>query len=544
MSLSKKTICIVALEHRDYVCVGGLGTFIKNIADELSLRDWNVHVFVLQEIVPRINDVCYEEYDADAHGKRVHVTHYLTAAGVHIHSIDAYGNGVASKEVLNHYQIPADLSNLIAAVYTLSTILGRPQWRNALIVTNDDQTAMLSMLLRMNAPHNNQFLYHIVHNFDESYRLPFTEETLLTICMVAGLDESRMTMALGSGNNGASGGGGGGARSMTEMSLPFTDGWCSVSPTYLQSLLDTHLAHLDTSTRQRGVGICNGIRPMLETDKLDTRRELKKALLERLFEGQGPNQDQDAAIVYTFVGRITYQKGVAELLRGIELFLTQSRKSMPASVIDRVRFLVVGNTNEHEHGYTAECEETAARLTTQFPTNVFCRFGSFYNAEALFQVSDFGLVPSVFEPCGIVQQEFFACGVPVIARDVGGLHDTIRDFRKNRSTGNGFLFERYTDLYELLRTSTYIYANEYELYRRLEANARTSFITVAEMVDEYMNAFQNLPLAYKHQTRLEKKSLAKQRVHGVSSSSSSSDSNTAISNIMNQLQTTAVKHTQ
>ena len=42
--------------------------------------------------------------------------------------------------------------------------------------------------------------------------------------------------------------------------------------------------------------------------------------------------------------------------------------------------------------------------------------------------SDFGLMPSLFEPGGIVQHEFFIAGAPVIAFRTGGLKDTVFEF--------------------------------------------------------------------------------------------------------------------
>ena len=41
---------------------------------------------------------------------------------------------------------------------------------------------------------------------------------------------------------------------------------------------------------------------------------------------------------------------------------------------------------------------------------------------------DFGLMPSLFEPSGIVQQEYFAAGTPVIAFKTGGLKDTVFEY--------------------------------------------------------------------------------------------------------------------
>jgi len=42
--------------------------------------------------------------------------------------------------------------------------------------------------------------------------------------------------------------------------------------------------------------------------------------------------------------------------------------------------------------------------------------------------SDFGLMPSLFEPGGIVQHEYFIASTPVIAFRTGGLKDSVIEF--------------------------------------------------------------------------------------------------------------------
>ena len=65
--------------------------------------------------------------------------------------------------------------------------------------------------------------------------------------------------------------------------------------------------------------------------------------------------------------------------------------------------------------------------------------------------SDFGLMPSLFEPGGIVQHEFFIAGTPVIAFRTGGLKDTVKDDGEISGEGTGFIFNRY-DKKELFQT--------------------------------------------------------------------------------------------
>jgi ADP-glucose type glycogen/starch synthase len=57
--------------------------------------------------------------------------------------------------------------------------------------------------------------------------------------------------------------------------------------------------------------------------------------------------------------------------------------------------------------------------------------------------SDFLLVPSLFEPCGLPQMIGAIYGSLPIVHDTGGLHDTVRHLHPARGTGNGFVFKHY-----------------------------------------------------------------------------------------------------
>ncbi len=57
--------------------------------------------------------------------------------------------------------------------------------------------------------------------------------------------------------------------------------------------------------------------------------------------------------------------------------------------------------------------------------------------------SDFMLIPSLFEPCGLPQMISSIYGSLPIARDTGGLHDTVTPLNVPANTGNGFVFETY-----------------------------------------------------------------------------------------------------
>ena len=62
----------------------------------------------------------------------------------------------------------------------------------------------------------------------------------------------------------------------------------------------------------------------------------------------------------------------------------------------------------------------------------------------IFAGADFVLVPSRFEPCGLVQMYAQRYGALPVARATGGLVDTIVDCDAKLETGTGFLFEEPT----------------------------------------------------------------------------------------------------
>ena len=59
----------------------------------------------------------------------------------------------------------------------------------------------------------------------------------------------------------------------------------------------------------------------------------------------------------------------------------------------------------------------------------------------MLSAADVVLVPSRYEPCGLVQQYAQRYGALPVARATGGLVDTIVDCDAKLETGTGFLFE-------------------------------------------------------------------------------------------------------
>lgn len=64
-------------------------------------------------------------------------------------------------------------------------------------------------------------------------------------------------------------------------------------------------------------------------------------------------------------------------------------------------------------------------------------------ARLAYGASDFVLMPSSFEPCGLPQMIGPIYGALPVAHDTGGIHDTVEHLDVSKDTGNGFLFETF-----------------------------------------------------------------------------------------------------
>jgi starch synthase len=129
--------------------------------------------------------------------------------------------------------------------------------------------------------------------------------------------------------------------------------------------------------------------------------------------------------VFGSLGRIVEQKG-ADLLQA----------ALPPFLEAGARMVVLGS------GEQAARDEWSV-LQKRFPHAVHCTFG-FDDplAHLIYGGSDFFVMPSRYEPCGLTQMAAMAYGSVPIVHGVGGLRDTVKDF--SEAQGTGIVFHRPT----------------------------------------------------------------------------------------------------
>lgn len=131
--------------------------------------------------------------------------------------------------------------------------------------------------------------------------------------------------------------------------------------------------------------------------------------------------DKDSGPLFAVVSRLVQQKG-------IDLTVDVA----DAIVASGGRIVVLGRGE-------AELETSISGLQARYPGRVSVHIGfNELDARRIFAGSDFLLMPSRFEPCGLSQMYAQRFGCLPIARRTGGLADTIEDGI------NGFLFDEAT----------------------------------------------------------------------------------------------------
>lgn len=130
--------------------------------------------------------------------------------------------------------------------------------------------------------------------------------------------------------------------------------------------------------------------------------------------------------ILAFIGRLASQKG-------IELILYNTEKILNLGVI----LIVLGTGDEH-------FVQMLKNKEVMYPKQIFVDFD--FNeslAHSIYAGADIMLMPSRYEPCGLVQLISLRYGTVPVARYTGGLADTIEDYDAVKRTGTGFLFDDY-----------------------------------------------------------------------------------------------------
>lgn len=217
----------------------------------------------------------------------------------------------------------------------------------------------------------------------------------------------------------------------------------TVSPSYAREIQTPALgAGLDGLLRARSsdlVGILNGVDledwdpardPLIPANfsandlsgKAACKRELQKAF-DLQVDPQVP--------VIGMVARLTDQKGIAELFGPNYGSIHKICNEMA------IQFAVVGSGEKW-------CEAELLSLQSRL-SNFRVRSGYDESLAHLVEAgSDFYMMPSRYEPCGLNQMYSLRYGTLPIVHRTGGLADTVENYNQDTGSGTGFAFDNLT----------------------------------------------------------------------------------------------------
>jgi starch synthase len=222
---------------------------------------------------------------------------------------------------------------------------------------------------------------------------------------------------------------------MMKGGLLFADRVTTVSPRYALEIQTPEFGcGLDGVVQTRAddlVGLINGIDTQIWNPSMDTRLPAnytaddlsgKAACRAALLKQVGFDPASRAPVI-GMICRLTEQKGIQLVLANKEIFERED-----------VRFIVLG-TGE------LRFEQGVRELVAALPGKV--AFASRLDETMSHLVeagSDFFLMPSCFEPCGLNQMYSQAYGTIPLVSKVGGLVDTVIDIEVDPAKGTGIMF--------------------------------------------------------------------------------------------------------
>ena len=429
-TLSPLRILFITAEADPFVKIGGLGDYggslPKAISELVNIGNRKVDIRVvipfhagIESVSPpiaKIAEIKVNKKGGFAKGK----VYQFSSQGITYYLIKRSGNPSGYKNVYNFTQIE-DARKFIFFSMACLELIKVIDWKPDLIHANDWHTAI--SVYELNRKRKNDRFYKSIRSLLTVHNLPFLGEGSQPVMRKYNLDplESNLLPSW--------------ARFLPfSMGLDKADEIVAVSPTYAEELqlpeFADGLANFFIGNTQKTTGILNGIDTELwdpATDKFITKNYSltlienriinKKIILEEF--GLEKNVNKPLLIL---ISRLSNQKGIDLIIKGLPKLFDNEWSAI----------LLGSGQRELEIGLTD--------LESQMPDRirVVLEFNNSL-AHRLYAAGDIILMPSLYEPCGLSQMIAMRYGCVPVAREVGGLKDSIVSDPAESMTG--YLFK-------------------------------------------------------------------------------------------------------
>ncbi len=275
-----------------------------------------------------------------------------------------------------------------------------------------------------------------------------------------------------------------------------SDAIIAVSPTYAKEILTKEngygLEGVLKANEKKILGILNGIDYTVwnpKTDKNIFFRYSPKDRVEKIMKIKAKNKKalrkelgleiEDKPLICS-VGRLVYQKG-PELIE----------HAINSSVKHDAQFVLLGST------HIEELQKKFSNLESKYKKHKDISINFTYDEKLAHQIyasSDFIIIPSLFEPCGLTQMIALSYGTIPIVRKTGGLADTIFDVDEKNKTKNGFTFYGFNkkELDEALERALRYWNQNGVKLQKLIKSAVSSNHSLSSVAKEYLGVYKKL----------------------------------------------------
>lgn len=266
----------------------------------------------------------------------------------------------------------------------------------------------------------------------------------------------------------------------------------TVSETYAREILSREFGFgLDGVLRKRQSDIC-GVINGIDCEEWDPSKDkflpagfsskdisgkalCKREAIKEIFRPGDLNSAERMPLI-GMVGRFSEQKGLDLVIQ-----------SIPGILSFGVRLAILGKGDERFRKSLSEIGEKnkgMISVITGFDDRL---------AHMIYAGSDFFLMPSQYEPCGLGQLIALRYGAIPVARKTGGLADTIQDFEPLASKGTGFLFSDYTPsaMLDALKRAFCLYTDEDKKCRMIQDGMLQDF-SWKRSAGKYIGIYRNM----------------------------------------------------
>ena len=267
----------------------------------------------------------------------------------------------------------------------------------------------------------------------------------------------------------------------------------TVSPSYSEQIKTPEYGFgLDGILRGRAddlSGILNGIDTKIwspKTDKLIPYTYSKSSLAKKSKNKEELQKKMGLEVsnrppLFGMVTRLSEQKGINELFAPNFGAMYHICRDMD------VQFAIIGEGD-------LWCERELLSLASQLPNfRVFIGYDE--GLSHLLQAgSDFLLMPSKYEPCGLSQMYAMRYGTIPLVRRTGGLSDTVENYNEKTGDGTGFMLDYLSpsSIYDTVGWAVYTWYNKQSHIKKMRVRGMERDFSIDKSTSEYVELYERM----------------------------------------------------